>query len=150
MSDFSKDQQIATFLAVCRTASLATVDREGLPCNANVQFASDAGWRLVWVSGASAVHSQNVVDRPDAAITIYAHDDRPEVIHGLQLRGHVELLDDEAAKDALDLYAEKYPFVTEPPYHQAIARQRFYRFTPTWLRWIDNREGFGRKFEKTL
>ena len=150
MADFSKDQQVATFLAVCRTASIATSDDEGGLYNANIQYASDDAWRLYWVSAQASQHSRNINANGKAAITIYAHRDTPELIHGLQLRGRAEVLNGGEVEEAFKLYAAKYPFVTGPPYDQAMKMQLFYRFTPTWLRWIDNREGFGRKFEKTL
>ncbi|MFN3167102.1 MAG: pyridoxamine 5'-phosphate oxidase family protein [Phycisphaeraceae bacterium] len=150
MTDLSIDQQIGTFLAVCRTASLATVDAQGSPCNANVQYASDDAWRIVWVSSESSAHSVNLSEDPQAALTVYAHMDSPELIHGLQLRGKVRLLDGDDAEAALSLYTAKYPFTAERPYRDAVLKQRFYRFTAAWLRWIDNRRGFGFKRELNL
>jgi len=150
MTDLSIDQQIAAFLATCRTASLATVDARGAPCNANVQYASDDAWRLYWVSAESSAHSVNLRAKPQAAATIYAHMDTPEQIHGLQLRGEAHALDVDDAAQAMSRYTAKYPFTAEPPFRDAILKQRFYRFTPTWLRWIDNRQGFGFKRELNL
>lgn len=149
--DLSTDQQIETFLATCKTASLATVDVHGKPCAANIQYVHDNQWRLYWVSSMSSAHSVNV-DRakPQAAVTIYAHQDSPEKIHGLQLCGVATLLDGGKIDDAYKLYAAKYPFITGPPYDEAMKLQQFYCFTPTWLRWIDNRKGFGWKVEKTI
>ncbi len=149
-TDLSIDQQIATFLAVCRTASLATVDADGSPFAANIQFAADDAWRLYWVSAEASAHSRNLLAEPQVAVAIYAHQDEPEQIHGLQMRGRAEVLDGGKVADAFKLYASKYPFVTGPPYDQAMKMQFFYRFTPSWLRWIDNRRGFGWKIEKTL
>ena len=150
MPDLSIDQQIETFLATCKTASLATVDAHGNPCAANIQYVHDASFRLYWVSSMSSAHSVNVGAKPQAAVTIYAHQDQPESIHGLQLRGVGSMLDSSELEDAYKLYAAKYPFVTGPPYDKAMKLQLFYRFTPTWLRWIDNRRGFGWKVEKAL
>lgn len=150
MSDLAVDQQIETFLATCKTASLATVDMHGNPFAANIQYAHDNHWRLYWVSSMSSAHSLNLDHKRDAAITIYAHQDSPEKIHGLQLRGRAKMLDGGRLDEAYKLYAGKYPFVTGPPYDKAMKLQLFYCFTPTWLRWIDNRKGFGWKVEKTL
>lgn len=147
MTELSIDQQIATFLAVCRTASLATVDTEGLPCAANVQYVNDDAWRLFWVSKAASAHSLNVTDKPQGAVTIYAHQDTPEMIHGLQIRGEVSRLEGQAVQDALALYTTKYPFVAGPPFAEVLQKQDFYCLTPMWLRWIDNRRGFGWKRE---
>ena len=148
--DLSTDQQIETFLATCKTASLATVDVHGKPCAANIQYVHDAGLRLYWVSSLSSAHSQNIEHKHDVAITIYAHQDLPDKIHGLQLRGQAKMLDEGLLGEAYKLYAGKYPFVTGPPYDEAMKLQLFYCFTPTWLRWIDNRKGFGWKFEKAI
>ncbi|MFK7790185.1 MAG: pyridoxamine 5'-phosphate oxidase family protein [Phycisphaeraceae bacterium] len=150
MSEFSFDQEIETFLALCKTASLATVDSHGHPCAANIQYAHDKAWKLYWVSGMSSAHSVSIERSHEAAITIYAHQDQPEMIHGLQLRGTAKIIDSDELEDTHGLYAAKYPFVTGPPYDKAMKLQLFYCFTPTWLRWIDNRKGFGWKVEKTI
>lgn len=150
MPEQSIDRDIEACLACCKTASLATADALGRPFAANIQYAHDAAYRLYWVSSEAAQHSENLENRADAAITIYAHLDSPELIHGLQLHGQVAPLDRAAAEDTLPLYTAKYPFVADPPFSEAVSRQRFYCFTPTWLRWIDNRRGFGWKIEKTF
>lgn len=150
MSELSVDQQIETFLALCKTASLATVDAHGQPFAANVQYVHDAGYRLYWVSSTSSAHSINLDKHPQVAVTIYAHQDEPEQIHGLQLRGTATRLEGNSVDEAYRRYTAKYPFVTGPPYDKAMKVQRFYCLTPTWLRWIDNREGFGWKVEKTI
>ncbi|MEM1209267.1 MAG: pyridoxamine 5'-phosphate oxidase family protein [Planctomycetota bacterium] len=149
MNDLDLQQEVSAFLAVCRTATLATVAPDGTPHAACVQFVVDAKWRLVWVSAESCAHSRHLVEQPRCAITVYAHDDRPERIHGLQLRGSATILDGDDRAAALDGYRAKYPFVADEPYASAIDRQAVYRLTPTWLRWLDNRRGFGFKVEQT-
>ena len=148
------DQEVELFLATCRTATLATVDAAGHPHAANVQVAHDAGWRLHWVSSPDSAHSRHLANRPAAAMTLYAHRDEPELIHGLQLHGRVDppvAASDAAWERLWSLYAGKYPFVEADPQMRAAAtRQRFYIFRPSWLRWIDNRRGFGFKIEKRL
>ncbi|MEO0964479.1 MAG: pyridoxamine 5'-phosphate oxidase family protein [Planctomycetota bacterium] len=149
MNDLDLQQEVSAFLAVCRTATLATVAPDGAPHAACVQFVADAKWRLAWVSAEGSAHSRHLVEHPRCAVTVYAHDDRPERIHGLQLRGMAAILDGDQRAAALDLYRVKYPFVADEPYASAIDRQGVYRFTPTWLRWLDNRRGFGFKVEQT-
>ena len=150
MSELSVDQQIETFLALCKTASLATIDAHGMPCAANIQYVHDNHWRLYWVSSMSSAHSVNIEHKQDVAITVYAHQDQPEMIHGLQMRGVAGMLETDRLQEAHALYAAKYPFITGPPYDKAMKMQLFYTFTPTWLRWIDNRRGFGWKMEKSV
>jgi len=150
MTDLTVDQKIQAFLATCKTASLATVDTHGKPFAANLQYVSDEAMCLYWVSSMSSAHSANIEHRHDVALTIYAHQDDPVNIHGLQLRGTAVMLGNDQLGDVYERYAAKYPFVTGPPYDEAMKLQLFYRFTPTWLRWLDNRKGFGWKVEKAF
>ena len=147
--------QVAKFLVGHRTLSLATVDAEGNPHAANVQYVSDDAWNLYWVSSPDSAHSQHLVDRPSAAATLYAHAeshaDAPNDIHGLQMRGKaIALRNEKAIALVAKLYEATYPFTVESPYKEAIAEQVFYRFRPNWVRWIDNRQGFGWSYEKNL
>ncbi|MEM1107200.1 MAG: pyridoxamine 5'-phosphate oxidase family protein [Planctomycetota bacterium] len=157
-ADFAFDQETELFLATCRTASLATVDSApgsiGQPHACNIQYAHADGFCLHWVSSPNAAHSQHLAANPRAAVTVYAHQDVPELIHGLQFHGEVDLVIEHGQAEwhrVWDLYTSKYEFVNSMPQLRAAAeKQNFYRFRPTWLRWIDNRKGFGWKVEKNL
>ena len=139
--DDSVDRAIALHLALCRTASLATADAAGVPHAANIQVAPAAGLSLLWVSSPEARHSHDLAARPEAAVTLYAHDDRPDQIRGLQLRGRAAIAD---SPELRELYLDRFDFLRETPdLKAAFDRQTLYRFTPTWVRWIDNRRGFG-------
>jgi hypothetical protein len=140
-------QEARALLAACRTVALATVDEAGHPHAANVQVGCDEQLRLVWVSKPDAAHSRHLAARPRVAVTVYHPDDRPEQIRGVQMHGTAEAV---AHDSAWPTYLAALPFVGDPPYREAVARQQFYRFTPTWLRWIDNRRGFGHRVERTL
>ena len=85
-------------------------------------------------------------------MTVYAHDDRPQCIHGVQMRGRVaRVTDAESWNRAWELYTAKFPFVAaHPEFKEMIERQAFYRFVPGWIRWIDNRKGFGWKVEQKI
>lgn len=149
---FSFDQEVGLFLATCRTLSLSTCDASLRPHAANVQYVSDETWSLYWVSKDESLHSRQVAENPHAAGTIYGHDDKAEKIHGLQLRGTVEAITDKGEWNRVwELYTGKFTFIRSMPAMQkAVVEQTFYRFTPTWLRWIDNRRAFGFKVEKEL
>ncbi len=154
MTDSQDDllKEIGTFLATCRTASLATAGADGTPHAANVQFATDSVLRLYWVSSPDSLHSVHLLARPRVAVTVYAHDDRAPMIHGVQMHGEAKPIVDEGdAEDAFELYTTKYAFAAAlPQFREMIEKQRFYVFTPTWVRWIDNRRGFGFRREATL
>jgi len=143
----------ATLLTECRTLSLATVDGDGQPHVANIQYVHDDRLHLYFVSSEDAAHSQHITQRPDAALTVYHHDDtEPGTIRGLQLQGRVSVVTDEREQDtALTQYLSKFSFIANShKLRGAVERQTLYCFTPTWLRLIDNRRGFGWKAETDL
>lgn len=164
--EFSFDQEVDLFLGTCRTASLSTVDSGGLsreisgggsggqPHAANVQYAHDASWCLYWISSPDSAHSQHLTVNPRGAVTVYAHQDVPELIHGLQMHGQIDLVVEHGQAEwhrVWELYTAKYEFVRSvPQLRKAAEKQNFYCFRPTWVRWIDNRKGFGWKIEKDL
>ena len=119
-----------------------------------MQYAQDNDLTLYWVSSPNSQHSQDLAAHPGAAITVYAHDDQAEHIHGLQLRGTVTEIDDSDDAEwnrVWELYTAKFAFIaSNPQLKSAVEQQSFYAFTPDWLRWIDNREHFGYKVEKSL
>lgn len=150
--NFAFDQEVGLFLSTCRTACLATASSSGEPHAANIQYAQDDAMRLHWVSSEETDHSRDLAANPQAAITIYGHDDQAMNIHGLQMRGRVERIDDETQWNAVwELYTAKFAVVAAmPQFREIVEQQKFYRFTPNWVRWIDNRRGFGWKVEKTI
>ncbi len=155
MSDTSinLEREASMLLASCRTASLASVDEQGHPHAANIQYAFDDQLRLYFVSSPDAAHSKHIQHRPHVAVTVYDHhDEEPAVIRGLQLHALAQPIDDPVERaTALTLYTARFPFITtDPAMGEAVERQRFYRLTPTWLRIIDNRRGFGWKMERDL
>lgn len=158
---FVFDQEVGVFLAACRTAALGTCGGDGSPHVANVQYAaappapgkSSGGFGLLWVSKPEALHSEQLTANPRVAVAVYAHLDDAANIHGVQMRGTAEVISagGEAWHAAWEAYTAKFSFVASgPQYRAAVEAQAFYRFTPEWVRWIDNRRGFGWKVEKHL
>ncbi len=110
------------------------------------------GWRLYWVSSPESQHSLNVGRDGLAAMTVYGDEESPSRLHGVQMRGRVAMVEPGSAKwgEAWALYSAKYPFVQTGPMRERVEAERFYRFEPTWLRWVDNRVHFGFKQEMDL
>lgn len=145
-------RQIAAFLAGCTTASLATIDEQGRPHACNIWYACTADLLMYFVSSPAAAHASHIARDPAVAVTVYAHVAEPSQIHGLQLHGRCEMLVTDADRAAaLAVYAARYPAITaNEQFRKRIASERFYRVTPSWLRWIDNRRGFGFKVEREV
>ena len=143
-------QEAAALLAECRTASLATVNAEGDPHAANIQYVQDDQLRLHYISSEDSAHSVDIAVQIAVAVAVYHHDDAQlGTIRGVQLRGRVEAVTDQRElADVMERYLSKFSFIADDPQlRAAVQRQTLYRFTPTWLRMIDNRRGFGWKVE---
>jgi len=143
------------FLGKWKTACLATVDEAAAPHAANIQYAHDRAddrLRLYFVSSPESAHSRHIAGNAVVAVTIYAHVRRPDHIHGLQIHGRCAVVAKPSAAwdDAWRVYSAKYPFVKVPPLRNRFMAESFYCVTPTWVRFIDNRRGFGFKQECTF
>lgn len=158
---FDFDQQVGLFLITSRTMGLATSGLDHRPHAANVQYAQVAeaqqlasdGWRLYFVSSSASLHARQIAENPAVAATIYGHDDQVEHIHGLQLEGVASVVPSgsEDWHRVWELYLQKFSFIAAMSELECRVRnQCFYSLTPHWLRWIDNRRGFGWKTEKIL
>ncbi len=148
----SLHDEIAAFLAGQNTAGLATVADDGSPHAANVWYAPDDRLNLYFVSSPASAHSRHLARHPQAAVTVFAPTDRPQDIRGLQMQVLCVALSDPVARRAgLEVYTRRYPFVDRvPALRQRLEVECLYQARPTWLRWIDNRRGFGFKVEVSL
>lgn len=150
--DFDFSGTVDQFLGSCRTAGLATIDADGNPHAANIQYAIDKDWNIIFVSSPDTAHARHIALNPRVALTIYGHVANWREIHGVQLHGHCTQADDDATRrHAWNVYKLTFPFVLHNETMRArIEKEAFYIIKPAWIRWIDNRQGFGFKVEKTL
>jgi uncharacterized protein YhbP (UPF0306 family) len=155
MSDALK-QQVLDYLKSHNTMTLATSAGD-VPWAATVFFASD-DLRLYFFSAPDSRHCQNLAANSKVAVTIQEDYQDWRAIKGIQLEGHVELVDSliEKAK-AMAIYARKYPDViklfTDPSsgvFYKAFLKVKFYCVTPEKLFFIDNSQGFGKRQELML
>ena len=135
---------LRAFLAEVPTLSLATVDEAGRPHAANVNFVADADLNLHFLSRADSAHARHVAARPDAAVTAYAPFRTAEEIRGVQMHGVCARVGDAAFEGLWRTYVAKHAIAAQ---FEAMAREQesWFRFTPRWVRWIDNGVRFGFK-----
>jgi len=147
---------VADLLSRAETAGLATADADGFPhaCNVNIGIFGDFDGvqplRLVFVSSPKSLHAQHLASRPQAAITIYAHVEAWNQIHGIQLSGTVQPIErgEDTWNQVWSAYAAKYPFLaTAASLAEVLKKEAFYMFESRWIKWTDNRRGFGSKSE---
>ena len=148
--------QVLDYLKSHNTMTLASCAGES-PWAATVFFASD-DLVLYYFSAPESRHGQNLAANSRVAVTIQEDYKDWRKIKGIQLEGHVELVDGvlEKAK-AMAVYAIKYPDViklfTDPAsgvFHKAFLKVKFYCVVPEKLFFIDNEQGFGKRQELSI
>ncbi len=129
--------------------TLATIDPEGNPHAAPVYFVADDEMRCYFFSERKSQHSQQIANNPKVAAAIYPECEGWQGIKGLQLRGEVCLVESSQAWDsAWGFYQVKFPFVRA--LKAVVAKNKLYIFIPSWIRLVDNSQGFGFKKEWNL
>ncbi|MCC7352932.1 MAG: pyridoxamine 5'-phosphate oxidase family protein [Anaerolineae bacterium] len=151
--------RIHAFLARHTTLTLATTGPEG-PQAAALFYAHDAALSLYFLSEPSSRHARNLAADPRCAVTIQADGQDWRVITGLQMEGRAQVVSTpEEWQVAYETFRAKFPFVGEAWRGEGsaaltlsgpLARSRFYRIAPHWMRLIDNTLGFGHKDELRL
>jgi len=140
---------LASFGAAHSTLTLATTTSSGLPQAASLFFAVAADGSLIFVSGAESRHSLNIAANGQAAVTIHTETWKWHDIAGVQMEGSVRAVPAGPEREAAwDTYRAKFPFVTA--FESEVSQSTFYRFTPRWVRLIDNRVRFGFREEFTV
>jgi len=155
MSDQLK-QQVLDYINSHNTMTLGTCAGD-IPWAATVFYASDE-LHLYFFSAPESRHCQNLTVNARVAVTIQEdyHDWRK--IKGIQLEGHVALVDSLIEKaQAMTVYARKYPEViklfTNPAsgiFYKAFLKVKFYCVIPERLFYIDNEQGFGKRQELAI
>ena len=150
MTATSPREAALDYLRTHHVMTVATQDGEG-PWAAAVFYASD-GFTLYFLSRPTSRHCANLAAKPRVAITIQEdYVDWPQ-IKGVQADGLVCALSGDEEMRARKLYGDKYPLVgklAQAPAAivKALAKVRWYRFTPERLFFIDNSAGFGHRDE---
>ncbi len=140
---------VKNFLAAHSTLTLATVGAINEPQAAPLFFAADDVGSLLFVSGAKSRHCLNIAANGSAAVTVYGETWNWNEIAGVQMEGTVSAIPAGPEREAAwETYKAKFPFVVE--FEDEVSRSNFYRFTPRWVRLIDNSVRFGYREEITL
>jgi uncharacterized protein YhbP (UPF0306 family) len=151
------DNSIAELLELS-TMTLATASSDGHPHAAPVYFVAlqepaqerhegdPAPLLFYFFSEPYSQHSRDIELSGTAAGAIYPETPDWREIRGLQLVGKARLVSRGAEWEAAwKGYRHKFPFVAA--LKLIVARNALYVLTPTWMRLVDNRRGFGFKQE---
>ena len=129
--------------------TLATADLQGNPHAAPVYFAAvdtEGYWKIYFFSDEHSQHSCHIGQNPKTAAAIYPECRGWQDIKGLQLYGETCLVEADVEWDsAWRHYQDKFRFVHSMK--TVVAQNQLYVFTPNWIRFLDNSQGFGYKKE---
>lgn len=143
------------YLDTQTTLTLATLNPDGTPQACDVFYASD-GTTFYFLSDPKTRHIQNLQRDPRISATIHGGSRGWEDIRGVQMAGHAERVASLGERaQGYRLYIVKYTFVGQwlpsaaalGQAHKLLGTIELYKIVPTWIRWIDNTEGFGHKEE---
>jgi len=141
--------EIEGFLAVHHTASLATVDDQGMSHAANVLYALD-GLALYWMSDTQTRHSLHMEVRPRVSATVAPDYADFRLIRGVQIFGRARRLAGDQSLATARRMVSRYDFLAElangpAALREAFEKAGFYCLEPERITLIDNTQGFGHK-----
>ena len=142
-------ERIRELLKNVSTLTLATVDAQGQPHAAPVYFVADDDLHLYFFSETKSAHSQQIAQNPQVGAAIYPETTGWRDIRGLQIRGAARWVESPAEWDsAWARYQVKFPFVAS--LKMVVSQNQLVVLIPSWIRLVDNSQGFGFKKEWNL
>lgn len=139
---------ILSLLTETRALTLSTLDPDGRPRATPLFFAFDEYAALIFLSDRETQHCHNLKRDPSVAAALYPEVGNWRELRGLQIQGLASVVPSDGRESALSLYSIRFPFVDALA--EVVAQSEVYRLSPTWVRLIDNRQGFGYKREWTF
>ena len=134
--------------AEASTLTLATTSPRRLAQAAPLFFAAEADGALLFVSDPESRHSLNISATGSAAVAFHRETWDWREIAGVQMEGSVRAIPPGPERAAAwKTYEAKFPFAAA--FEEVVARSLVYRFTPRWVRLVDNRVRFGHREEFT-
>jgi uncharacterized protein YhbP (UPF0306 family) len=148
--------QVEGYLRAHHTMTVATLGPPApgatgnVPHAANVFYAMDDSFRLVFLSKPSSLHGSHIGKAAPVAVTVSEDYHDWEKIQGVQLWGEARRLAGTAKTGAIAVYLRRFPFVRDllrEPRMAEIARNiGVYRIEPRRAAFTDNTTGvFGRR-----
>ena len=142
---------IYTFLSKHNVLNLAYADGQSISACA-LWFAADEACTCYFLSSLTTHHGAALAGGGEVAFTVQKDEQDWRMIQGVQAKGRCSLVEDATRTQAWAIYTKRFPFVTQqfPDLATALAKTRLWQIQPTWLRLIDNTQGFGHKDELAI
>ncbi len=139
---------VLSILSEVEAMTLATTGADGDPRATPVYFAFDDQLNLTFLSDRRSLHSMNLDRDARAAVAMFPQIGDWRALRGVQMQGSARLVESKDRGAAQAIYQRRFPFVAA--FSELIGESSFYRFVPSWVRWIDNRRGFAFQKEWTV
>lgn len=137
---------IQSFLRRQTTLVLATADADGRPRSTPLFFLAGDDLCLYWFSSRTSLHGRNCAFNPRASVAIFRNTRKWKQIRGVQMDGLVSVVSDRAIrKELTGTYCAR--FALDNSFAPVLRRSALYCFTPAWVRYLDNAQKFGFRFE---
>ena len=142
-------ERLLKFLREHQVLTLAVMEADGSPYAAALFYAVDEELRFHVVTDPATRHGKAMLANPSVAGTIQLDRQQWHEIRGVQFRGLCRQLGSEERVRAWEVYRTRFVFLQQPDMTltRELANTAMWRITPTWIRLIDNRLGFGHKEE---
>jgi uncharacterized protein len=141
-------EQVAALLRSQSTLTLSTCGEDGWPQATPLFYYLDDDLTLYWFSSPRSAHSRQVLRERRGAVAVCRPTEDWREIRGVQMRGDVSVITGPMRKRITTLYCER--FRLGPAFGLMIMKHRLFGFRPAWIRYLDNGEGLGYKFEIAL
>ena len=141
-SEGTRDEALS-FLVNHDVGVLATISRAGEPHARTIYYTCDAAFNIYFITLKNTRKAMDVASNPRAAFVV----SEIEVPKTIQIEGNIADLTDTATNDAL-LTGFIHRLTTDKPYsipltHMDSGELKFYKLSPTWVRWGDFTFGTG-------
>lgn len=144
----AKKAIVRDFLHAQSTLVLSTVGEQGIAHSTPLFYVVADNLRLYWVSSDSSAHCNHIRTHPQAGVSVHNATSNWREIVGVQMRGLVLVASPDEREPILKRYEER--FKIGALFSVALSTSTLYAFRPAWVRYIDNSQGFGYKFEFEL
>ncbi len=133
------EEKAKKILDNCTYMAVGTSTKRGIPWVAPVLFVYDNDFNIYFLSAVDALHSKNILENADVAVSIFDSRQEIGVSEGIQARGKASLVEKDDIENAITLYCKKVFPESDmeptkryvPENHLGTAEFRFFRIKLT-------------------
>jgi len=136
--------KLNSILSLHNVMGLATIGPDGPHVAPVFYVVANDGLELVFMSKASAQHSQHITANPKVSACIFLDTSAVKLLHGIQITGSVDWPQRTEQGVLRNIYYKTYPYARLAKF--ASQDYQIYRLRIETAKLIDNQLGFGKSF----